>query len=117
MKSLSLRRLIGLLAVLTFAFALPLQASMAGSMADCGMVGAAMDQGDGTSGCHESGVPAKAAMNAVCGVTCASFSALPAQTGSSAVESRVVHVRIAARSRLGVVTAPDPFPPKPTVHA
>jgi hypothetical protein len=120
MRTLSLRRLVGLLALLVFALALPMQASMGAPMADCSAAHAAMDMGhgDGASDCGKSGVPLKAAMGSICvSVSCATIAAPAIQAGTPVERGPVVHVAVLAQLRVGRVTAPDPFPPRPTVHA
>jgi hypothetical protein len=117
MRSLPLRRLVGLLALLVFALALPMQASMGASMASCGPAHAAMDHDGAKPDCGDAGMPLKATMSAPCAYICAPISALPAQVGAPVIEQRIVHVPAMAETHAGVVTAPDPFPPRATVLA
>jgi hypothetical protein len=120
MRSLPLRRLIGLLALLVFALALPLQASMGASMANCGAphVVVDTDHGSGRSDCDTGSVPLKAAMDSICvNATCATVAALPAQVPAPLVRDRVAQAYPLTQLRAGLVTAPDPFPPKLTVRA
>lgn len=120
MRSLSLRRLVGLLALLVFALALPMQAGMGASMASCGSLHATMDMdhGDRASDCGTSGVPLKAAMGSICvSAVCATMAAPAAQVGTPVEHGHVLHAALPVRLQTGRVTAPDPFPPRPAVHA
>lgn len=120
MRSLLLRRLIGLLALLVFALALPLQASMGASMTSCAAphVAMDMDHGDAKSDCGKSGAPLKAAMGAVCAsAICATVATLPAQAEAPLVHDHVAQAYPSTQLRAGLLTAPDPFPPRPTVRA
>jgi hypothetical protein len=120
MRSLPLRRLIGLLALLVFALALPMQAGMGASMASCGASHVVMgsDHGDGMSDCGKGSVPLKAAMGSICvNATCATVAALPAQAGTPFVIAHIAPAYPSTQMRAGLVTAPDPFPPRPIVRA
>ena len=117
MRSLPLRRLVGLLALLVFALALPMQASMGMPMASCGPTHAAMDHDGAAPDCGDAGMPMKAAMSAPCGYVCAPVAMLPARLSAPVNHERVVHVLAGAKAHTGLATAPDPFPPRPTVRA
>lgn len=120
MRSLFLRRLIGLLALLVFALALPLQASMGASMTNCGAPHVVMDTDHGgtKSDCGKGSAPLKATMGAICvSATCATVTALPAQMSAPLLHDHVAPAYPATQLRAGLVTAPDPFPPRPTVRA
>lgn len=120
MRSLPLRRLVGLLALLVFALALPLQAGMGAPMAGCSPLHAAMDMnhGDGASDCGTGEAPLKAAMGSICiSAICATMAAPAAQVGTPVEHGHVLHTALPVRLQAGRVTAPDPFPPRPTVHA
>lgn len=120
MRSLLLRRLVGLLALLVFALALPMQASTGAPMGGCSAAHDTMDMGHGggPSDCGTSGVPLKAAMGSICvNATCATIAAPAVQAGTPVERGPIVHAALPTQLRAGRVTAPDPFPPRPTVRA
>ncbi|WP_225769690.1 hypothetical protein [Inquilinus sp. Marseille-Q2685] len=120
MRSLLLRRLIGLLALLVFALVLPLQASMGATMASCAAPHVAMnsDHGDAKSGCGKSGAPLKATMGSICvNATCATVVAFPALASAPLEHDHVAPAYPSTQLLTGLLTAPDPFPPRPTVRA
>ncbi|MFE0753413.1 hypothetical protein ACFW16_05650 [Inquilinus sp. NPDC058860] len=118
MRSPPLRRLVGLLALLVFALALPLQASLGAPMAGCAPAHAAMDHDGSMPPCGDAtGTPLKAAAGAPCAIACAPVPALSAQVAQPVDHGRVAHDPGPVQNRPGRVTAPDPFPPRPTVRA
>ncbi|MGK9169646.1 hypothetical protein KXR53_25235 [Inquilinus limosus] len=117
MRSLLLRRLVGLLALLVFALALPMQASLGAPMAGCAPVHAEMDH-HGSMPCgDDAGTPLKAAIGMPCAVACAPVPAVPPRVAEPVDQGRVAHDPAPTLTRAGRVTAPDPFPPRPTVRA
>ncbi|WP_026868990.1 hypothetical protein [Inquilinus limosus] len=118
MRSVSLRQLVGLLALLVFAVALPLQAIMGAPMTECAPAHAEMSHEGMAQPCGgDTGVPLKAATDALCATLCAPVAALPAQVAAPVDHGRVAHSDAAMPNLSGRVTAPDPFPPRPTVRA
>lgn len=118
MRSLPLRRLIGLLALLAFAFALPMQASMGAPMSGCSTAGVVMDHDGGKSDCGKGSAPGKATMGPMCmSVGCATVSALPAQAVTLSVDDESSPVPAPTQALASLLTAPDPFPPRPTVRS
>lgn len=117
MRSLSLRRLVGLLALLVFALALPMQASLGAPMAGCAAAHAEMDHGSMPPCGDDAGMPLKAAIGTPCAMACAPVPAVPPQVAGPVDRGRVAHDPASTLVRAGRLTAPDPFPPRPTVRA
>lgn len=86
-------------------------------MAGCDPAHVAMDHGDAPPDCGDTDMPLKATMSAPCGYVCAPVAALPTLLSAPVIHGRVVHVLAVAETHAGLVTAPDPFPPRPTVRA
>ena len=117
MRSLPLRRLVGLLALLVFALALPLQASMGAPMTGYAPAHAAVDHDSSMPPCGDTGTPLKAAAGTPCAIACAPVPAFTAQVAQPVDHGRFAHDLMPALPRSGRVTAPDPLPPRPTIRA
>ena len=117
MWSLSLRRVVSLLALLVFALALPLQASMGAPVPGCAPVHASMDHDNSMPDCGDTGAPLKLAVGTSCAMVCAPVPMLPAQIIGPVDHGRIAHDSAPLLTRTGRVTAPDPFPPRPAVRA